>query len=82
MHDSIKTDLAETAQLLQRLIDDHIPSIVKGAEILVRALKTAKWKFVNGVKTNQLEFDPMLYPLEAFQVAVENAVSEKKTVGY
>jgi hypothetical protein len=50
--------------------------------LLVRALKTAKWKYVNGIKTDQLEYDPMLYPLEAFQVAVESAVGEKRVVGY
>ena len=50
--------------------------------LLMRALKTAKWRYVNGIKTDQLEYDPMLYPLEAFQVAVEGVVSEKKVVGY
>lgn len=39
MHDSIKTDLAETARLLQRVADESIQTIAEAAEVLVRALK-------------------------------------------
>jgi predicted phage terminase large subunit-like protein len=50
--------------------------------LLVRALKTAKWKFVNGIRTDTVESDPMLYPLPALECAIEMAVSEKQTTGY
>jgi len=50
--------------------------------LLVRALKTAKWKFVNGIRTDVVESDPMLYPLPALECAIEMAVSEKQTTGY
>lgn len=39
MHNNIKSALAETARLLQRVIDEQIPAIVEAAEIIVRALK-------------------------------------------
>ena len=50
--------------------------------LLIRALKAAKWRFANGIKTDTLEFDPNLYPLQAFECAIELALSEKETTGY
>ncbi len=48
MHNNIKSALAETAQLLQRVIDEQIPAIAEAAEIIVRALKNGNKILVFG----------------------------------
>ncbi len=48
MHNNIKSALAETAQLLQRVIDEQIPAIAEAAEIIVRGLKNGNKILVFG----------------------------------
>jgi len=48
MHNSIKSELIETAQLLQRVVDEHIPAIAEAGKILVRALKNGNKILVFG----------------------------------
>ena len=48
MRDSIRNELSESAQVLQRVADQNIPTIEEAAKILVRALKNGNKILVFG----------------------------------